>query len=129
MRQCGLIDSQFLVIRDNCMTYGGAHGLPGMPGRSSDLVVVKCPICKMKIQLDVMEVNPKCPRCGAPLDLAGMEGRGGAAVRCKQCGEVALQQLDGSYICRNEHSSFPDTSTDVAQKAGGNKEKKGKKRR
>lgn len=103
--------------------------MPGEPRRSSDLVVVKCPECKMKIRLNVMEVNPKCPRCGAPLDLAGTEGRGGEPVRCPQCGEVAFQQLDGSYICRNKHSSFPDTSADVVQKAGGNREKKGKKRR
>lgn len=65
---------------------------------------------------------------GGPIGLPGTGGRGGLPRRCRQCPEWALQQPDGSYVCKNGHRFIPRGS--VKGKSGAGKGKRrGKKQK
>ena len=65
---------------------------------------------------------------GGPIGLPGTGGRGGLPRRCRQCTAWALEQPDGSYVCKNGHRFIPKRS--VKGKSGtGKGKRKGKKRK
>ena len=38
-----------------------------------------------------------------PIGLPGIGGRGRGPVPCRKCPEWAVEQADGSYMCKNRH--------------------------
>jgi hypothetical protein len=67
---------------------------------------------------------------GSPnIGLAGPEGRGGGPLRCRQCRKWAVEQVDGSYKCKDGHRFFPGQGDGGDQSAAEGRKKKGKRKK
>lgn len=54
----------------------------------------------------LMAVGTICVR--GNIGMPGPGGRRRGPIRCKECPELALEQVNGSYRCKNGHRFYPN---------------------